>query len=207
MRKFVSTLLIASILAISCSGCKSSPKLDIANFEKYALSDLKLEKKDVSAKDNNAYYDLDYTIDNTQSETKKLDHTAQVYSTAEGPVTSSLIMFYSDYQDENEAKAFFEDLVMQEESMLSSAQTDTKNKSTFSKGENYILILTTQNDINWHFECLYYQKDVILFASIAIGASDINSINKEWLANVKKFFSDLKIKNPFSMAPEIDKLV
>ena len=112
-------------------------------------------------------------------------------------------MFYTDYQDDKEAKAFYDELVIQEESMLSASQ----DQPTISKGDDFILILTAQNDVSWHYECMYYQKDVILFVSITIGTSDINSINKEWLSNAKKFFSDLNVKNPFSLTPEINKLV
>ena len=207
MRKLISSLLLSAFIAGCCTACKSSPKLDLASFEKYALSDLHIEKKEVSAQDHNAYYDLDYTINNEEAGAQKRDHTAQVYSTSTGAIANSLVMIYNDYQDEKEAKQFFEDLVAQEESLLATKENSDQNKTETLKGDNYLLVLTAQNGVNWRYECMYYQKDVILFASVLIGTSDISNIDKEWLGNIKKLFSDLNLKNPFTMTPEINKLV
>jgi len=205
MRKAISALLIISLIA-SLSGCGSSVKLDLASFEKYALTDLQLEKKDISANDNNAYYDLDHTIDNEAEPTRKRDHTAQVYSTASGSTASSMIMIYTDYQDANEAKSYFEELSLQEESLMSQLKQSSSDEIKIDKGTGYLLVMTCQAELTWKYECLYLQNDVILFVSIIIGTSDINNINKDWLGNAKKFFSDVNIKSPFSLTPAIEKM-
>ncbi len=202
MRKRLSLIISLTILASCLSACQSKAKLDLASFEKYALADLHVEKTDSTTWLDNAYYDLDHTIDPSSQETLKLDHTAQVHSTSDGNVASAMVMVYNDYQDKNEAKAYFESLVASEKEMLASETTDHKIK----EGNGYLLVLTVENRSNWTFECLYYQSDVILFVSINIGASDIQKVNREWLKNVKAFFSDLNLTSPFTLYPDIDKL-
>ncbi|MBR3058463.1 MAG: hypothetical protein IKG93_10920 [Clostridiales bacterium] len=202
MRKRLSLIVTLIFLASSLPACQSKAKLDLASFEKYALQDLHLEKTDSTTWLNNAYYDLDHTIDPASEESLKLDHTAQVYSTADGNVASAMAVVYNDYQDKKEAKAYFESLVASEKEMLSSETKD----HVIKEGSGYLLVLTVENRSNWTFECLYYQSDVILFVSINIGASDVRKINQEWLKNVKTFFSDLNLTSPFTLSPDIDKL-
>ena len=61
MKKALSLVLVLGLM-LQLSSCSKKPRLDIANFEKYALEDLQIEKKDISTGDRNAYYDLDHTI-------------------------------------------------------------------------------------------------------------------------------------------------
>ena len=204
MKKALSLVLIAAISLSLLDGCSKKPRMDLKNFEKYALSDLKLEKKDISAKDFNAYYDLDYMVGENDTEATKRDHYAQVYSTAEGNVASTMVMVYTDYQSDEEARAFYDDITQKEINML---ETSTDLNYSKDQGDNYLLVLTKQSDMNWQFDCLYIQKDIILYASIVIGTSDIQNINLDWLKGTSAFFADLHLKDPYSLAPEIKNLM
>ncbi|MBO4926869.1 MAG: hypothetical protein J5379_01270 [Clostridiales bacterium] len=202
MKRVLSLIICLSIL-ISLTGCSKSPRLDLKSFEKYATADLHIEKKDISAQDPNAYYDLDSTIDNTDASPMKRDHYAQVYSKAEGNVISNLYMIYTDYQVAEEARTYFDDLVTQEKDMLAKSESQIVTDS----GDDHLLVLTQQNEMTWKYECLYIHDDVILFAVVILAASDISRLNTDWLKMVKTLFKDLRIPQPFTLSPQIDKLI
>ena len=96
MKKALSLVLVLGLALQLCS-CSKKTRLDIESFEKYALEDLQIEKKDISAGDRNAYYDLDSTIDNTDETQAKRDHYAEVYSQTLGNTIGQLIVVYNDY--------------------------------------------------------------------------------------------------------------
>ena len=201
MKKALSLVLCCSVLLVCLTGCDKKLNLKLSNFEKYAVKDLQIEKKDISEKADNAYYDLDSMIEPDETENKR-DHYAQVYSTAPGSTASSMAMIYTDYASADEAREFYDNITKQEEDMID-ASSDNYIKD---RGDNYLLVLEKENGTNWFYDCLYIDNDVILFVTIRIGTSDINNINKEWLHNVSKFFKDIGAKSPFSLSPEIDSL-
>ena len=201
MRRFVSLIISMSIL-LSLTGCSKKPRLDLESFEKYALADLKLEKKDISTQESNAYYDLDYTITNDDASTMKRDHYIQVFSKSTSTV-GNLYMVYTDYQLEDDARNYFTDLVAQEKEMLST----TSDKHTIDEGSDYLIVLTQPDELSYRFECLYIQKDVILFAAVILAASDVSRMDAEWLKNVRDFFDDLHVRQPLTLSPEISAIL
>lgn len=201
MKKTLSIVLSCAILVLGCAGCKKKMDLRLKTFEKYALKDLQLEKKEVSSQDTNAYYDLDYMIDPNETENKR-DHYVQVYSTAQEGAASSMAMIYTDYASADEARAFYDNITKQEEDMLATSEKDIVT----DKADNHYLVLTREFGTNWVYDCLYIHNDVILYVTIVIGTSDVENINKDWLKNIEKFFKDCGMKCPFSLSNEIDSL-
>ncbi|MBP5416212.1 MAG: hypothetical protein J6Y58_01675 [Clostridiales bacterium] len=194
-------LVISLILAIQTTGCSGAPRLDISSFEKYALSDLELTKKESQDGKAEGYYSLDN--DSANAATVPLDHYSQVYSKASNGTVGQLYMLYYDYQDQAEAKKFYDEITNAEkELVISSPHTHTSEA-----GDDYLLVLSTKDQMTFTFECLYIQKDVILFTSIILSASELDSLDKEWLKKIDELFDDLRIKSPFSLEPKIEDLI
>ena len=202
MKKVFSLILSVSLL-VSLTSCKKSPRLDIENFEKYVLSDLNLEKKDISTQDLNAYYDLDSTIDNTDASPRKRDHYVEVYSKSQTMNIANMYMVYTDYQLEEDARSYYDELTAQEQQAVSASPSGVVTDS----GKNYLLVLTHDSSTTWRFECLYIDKDVILFTAVIFAASGLDTIDAEWLGRIKECLNDLHIKHPFALSPEINDLL
>ena len=202
MKKALS-LVISIIIAVQAVGCSRAPRLDLSTFEKYVLSDLELEKKESLEESPLGYYLLDSTIDNTSDPSTKLDHYAQVYSKATNGTVGELYMIYSDYQDETVARNFYNEVSAAEKQLVEEAPDTHKSSS----GNDYLLVMTTKDYMTYSFECLYIQKDIILFASIILSASEIERMDADWLKKIDKTFKHLRLHSPFSLAPEIEDLL
>ena len=202
MKKAFSFILCISLM-VSLTSCKKSPRLDIESFEKYVLSDLQLEKKDISTQDLNAYYDLDNTIDNTDASPRKRDHYVEVYSKSESMNIANMYMVYTDYQLEEDARSYYDELIAQEQKSISESPSGIVSDS----GKNYFLVLTHDTATAWRFECLYIDKDVILFTAIIFAASGPDTVDTAWLGRIKECLEDLHIKHPFALSPEINDLL
>ncbi|MBO7565093.1 MAG: hypothetical protein J6T40_09690 [Clostridiales bacterium] len=196
-------ILLSAILLVPMCGCSKKPRVDYDSFEKYALSDLKLEKKAREEISSNAFYNMDNTIDNTDETQLKQDHYAQVFSQAEGSTAGNLYVIYYDYQQESDARSFFDKLASEEKTMVENSDTD----HVIDSADNHLIVLTQQNGMLFTFECLYVEKDVLIFAAIVIGAEDLTKVNQDWLKMVDTFFGDLRIKKPFDLSQEIRNLL
>lgn len=196
-------ILLSAILLVPMCGCSKKPRVDYDSFEKYALSDLKLEKKAREESSSNAFYNMDNTIDNTDETQLKQDHYAQVFSQAEGSTAGNLYVIYYDYQQESDARSFFDKLASEEKTMVENSDTD----HVIDSADNHLIVLTQQNGMLFTFECLYVEKDVLIFAAIVIGAEDLTKVNQDWLKMVDTFFGDLRIKKPFDLSQEIRNLL
>ena len=202
MKKVFSLILSISLL-VGLTSCKKSPRLDIESFEKYVLSDLQLEKKDISTQDLNAYYDLDNTIDNTDASPRKRDHYVEVYSKSPTMNISNMYMVYTDYQLEEDARSYYDELIAEEQKAVSASPSGVIT----DEGKNYFLVLTHDDATTWRFECLYIDKDVILFTAVLFAASGLDTIDFEWLGRIKECLEDLHIKHPFALSQEINALL
>ena len=196
-------ILLSAILLVPMCGCSSKPRVDYDSFEKYAIADLKLEKKDHEQSSSNAFYNMDDAIDNTNETLLKQDHYAQVFSQAEGSTAGNLYVIYYDYQQESEAREYFDKLVADEKTMVESSDTD----HVIDSSNDHLIVLTQQNGMLYTFECLYIEKDIMIFAAIVIGAEDLTKVNRDWLKMVDTFFGDLRIKKPFDLSREIRNLL
>ena len=163
------------------------------------MLDLKLEKKDREEGSANAFYNMDAAIDNTNETQLKQDHYAQVFSQAEGSTAGNLYVIYYDYQQESDARGYFDKLVADEKTMVESSDTD----HVIDSSNDHLIVLTQQNGMLYTFECLYIEKDIMIFAAIVIGAEDLTKVNRDWLKIVDTFFGDLRIKKPFDLSREI----
>jgi len=203
MRRILAILILSSIL-LSMTGCsKKSPRLDVENFEKYVLSDMGLERKVGATLDAPGYYNMDDTIDNSDASSMKRDHYAQVYSKSEKMPIGEMYMVYTDYQTEDDARNYFTQLVTDEKSMLESSAI----QRTVDEGTDYLLVLTQQTDLRWQFECLYINKDVILFSAIIMATDEINKLDIEWIKQIKELFEDLRIRQPLKLSQQLSDLI
>ena len=203
MRRILAILILSSIL-LSMTGCsKKSPRLDVENFEKYVLSDMGLERKAGATLDAPGYYNMDDTIDNSDASSMKRDHYAQVYSKSEKMPIGEMYMVYTDYQTEDDARNYFTQLVTDEKSMLDSSAI----QRTVDEGTDYLLVLTQQTDLRWQFECLYINKDVILFSAIIMATDEINKLDIEWIKQIKELFEDLRIRQPLKLSQQLSDLI
>ena len=203
MRRILAILILSSIL-LSMTGCsKKSPRLDVENFEKYVLSDMDLERKVGATLDAPGYYNMDGTIDNSDASSMKRDHYAQVYSKSEKMPIGEMYMVYTDYQTEDDARNYFTQLVTDEKSMLESSAI----QRTVDEGTDYLLVLTQQTDLRWQFECLYINKDVILFSAVIMATDEINKLDIEWIKQIKELFEDLRIRQPLKLSQQLSDLI
>jgi len=203
MRRILAIMILSSIL-LSMTGCsKKSPRLDVENFEKYVLSDMGLERKVGATLDAPGYYNMDDTIDNSDASSMKRDHYAQVYSKSEKMPIGEMYMVYTDYQTEDDARNYFTQLVTDEKSMLESSAI----QRTVDEGTDYLLVLTQQTDLRWQFECLYINKDVILFSAIIMATDEINKLDIEWIKQIKELFEDLRIRQPLKLSQQLSDLI
>jgi|GEM_PF-2079561 len=196
-------ILLSAILIVPMCGCSKKPRVDYESFEKYAIADLKLEKKERDQSSSNAFFNMDDTIGSSDGINLKLDHYAQVFSQAEGSTAGNLYVLYYDYQEESEARNYFDQLVSEEKTVVGSSKEDHVIDST----DDHLIVLTQQNGMLFTFECLYVEKDILLFAAIVIGAQDLTKVNSDWLKMVDTFFGDLRIKKPFDLSKEIEDLL
>ena len=194
-------LAVSLILIIQAAGCARKPRLDITSFEKHVLSDMELEKKESTDGQAQGYYALDSEMSNYTD--AKLDHYSQVYSSATNGTVGTLFMVYSDYQDASEAQKFFNELTSAEKDLVISAPNTHRSES----GNNYLLVLSSKDQLTFTFECLYIKDDAVLFASIVLSASETSRLDAEWLKKVDKLFKDLQIHSPFGLEPSIEKLL
>ena len=201
MRKNLSILIILSLL-LNITGCSKSARLDTEYFKKYALSDLHLEEKAGVAIDGPGFYSMDSRITSDELSGYPMDHYCQAYSKTTKNVVSEMYLVCSDYQSEEDARKFFSDLVEAEKASL---ETKT-DKHSFDEGKNYLIVLTQSDNMNWKYECLYIEKDVVLFSMILV-AGDISVMDVEWLKSVKTFFDDLRIRQPLTLSSEIADLI
>lgn len=203
MHRILAILILSSIL-LSMTGCsKKSPRLDVENFEKFVLSDMGLERKVGATLDAPGYYNMDDTIDNSDASSMKRDHYAQVYSKSEKMPIGEMYMVYTDYQTEDDARNYFTQLVTDEKSMLESSAI----QRTVDEGTDYLLVLTQQTDLRWQFECLYINKDVILFSAIIMATDEINKLDIEWIKQIKELFEDLRIRQPLKLSQQLSDLI
>lgn len=203
MHRILAILILSSIL-LSMTGCsKKSPRLDVENFEKCVLSDMGLERKVGATLDAPGYYNMDDTIDNSDASSMKRDHYAQVYSKSEKMPIGEMYMVYTDYQTEDDARNYFTQLVTDEKSMLESSAI----QRTVDEGTDYLLVLTQQTDLRWQFECLYINKDVILFSAIIMATDEINKLDIEWIKQIKELFEDLRIRQPLKLSQQLSDLI
>lgn len=194
-------LALSLILLVQTAGCSKKPRLDISSFEKYALSDLELEKKENSDDQATGYYSLDNEM--SKYTEAKLDHYTQVYSAATNGTVGNLYMIHFDYQDASEAKNFYTEVSESEKNLVISAPQTHKSEA----GEDYLIVLSSKDQITFTFECLYIKDDAILFASIVLSASELSRLDTEWLKKVNKLFKDLQIHSPFGLEPRIKELI
>ena len=203
MRRSLSILVCLSII-LSLTGCSDkSPRMNVENFEKYALSDLKLQKKEGTTLEEPGYYNMDSTIDNSDASARKVDHYCQVYTKSEKDIVSNMYMVYTDYQQESDARSYYTELVTAEKDMLASSTT----MRSIDEGTDYLIVLTQENNMRWQFECLHIVKDAILFTVIIMATSDIQNLDVEWMKSIKAFFEDLRIREPLSLSPAIESLI
>ena len=188
---------------LQLSSCSKKPRLDIASFEKYALEDLQIEKKDISTGDRNAYYDLDHTIDNTDETQAKRDHFVEVYSQTLGNTIGQLIVVYNDYQQKEDARSLYDQVVETEKRI---AETDP-NTFKYDQDDNSYLMLTSKDSMTYLFECMYIQDDVLVFFSIVLSSGELANLDADWLKRVEKFMDDLHIRTPFFLNANIEALL
>lgn len=206
MRKFV-CLLISLSLVLSVTGCNNKKGLKYEHFERCVLEDMNLEKKDISSEDLNAYYNLDYTIDNNDlSEFPyKRDHYAQVYSQSEYQTIATMYLIYTDYQVESEACTYFDDFIVKEKAYLE--MKADKNGITYESGDKYLITMKHPDVVNWGFEGYYLDGDVVLFCSIVMATSDLSRLDLLWLKQIKKLCQDLGVRCPLELSEEIFELI
>ena len=206
MRKLV-FLATSFAICLSMVGCKKDNKLEIQHFEKTVLQDMNIEKKDLSASDLNAYYDLDYTIDNAdQSEFQyPRDHYVQVYTQSQIQDFANMYMIYTDYQNKDDAQAFFNERLQLEKAYCAEHSTDSTLTSDF--GSDHYIVMTRPDSFNWKFDCLYIKGDVILFTVVVFSAGDYSQLDIAWLKQIKKLHQDLGLKQPFEISQEVDILL
>ncbi len=202
MKKALSLVLVLGLM-LQLSSCSKKPRLDIANFEKYALEDLQIEKKDISTGDRNAYYDLDHTIDNTDETQAKRDHFVEVYSQTLGNTIGQLIVVYNDYQQKEDARSLYDQVVETEKRI---AETDP-NTFKYDQDDNSYLMLTSKDSMTYLFECMYIQDDVLVFFSIVLSSGELANLDADWLKRVEKFMDDLHIRTPFFLNANIEALL
>lgn len=206
MNKTICITLCLSLL-FSMASCKKSRKLEISHFEQTVLTDMNLEKKDISVQDLNAYYDLDYTIDNndTSEYPYKRDHYVQVYAKSSVQNIANMYMIYTDYQVESEAKQYFEQLMTDEKNYCEKQGTEAGITAEF--GKDYYIVLTHTDNINWRFEGVYIENDVILFCAVIFAASDSSSMDISWFKSIDQLHKDLGIKSALELSAEISTLI
>lgn len=202
MKKALSLVLVLGMMLQFCS-CAKKPRLDIGSFEKYALEDLQIEKKDISAADKNGYYELDSKIDNTDETQLKRDHYVEVYSQTLGNTIGELIVVYTDYQQKEDARSLYDQVVASEKSI---AETDPKVYK-YDEDDNSYLMLTSKDSMTYLFECLYIQDDVLVFFSIVLSSGELVNLDADWLKRVEKFMKDLHIRTPFHLNANIESLL
>ena len=202
MKKALSLVLVLGMMLQLCS-CAKKPRLDIGSFEKYALEDLQIEKKDISAADKNGYYELDSKIDNTDETQLKRDHYVEVYSQTLGNTIGELIVVYTDYQQKEDARSLYDQVVASEKSI---AETDPKIYK-YDEDDNSYLMLTSKDSMTYLFECLYIQDDVLVFFSIVLSSGELVNLDADWLKRVEKFMNDLHIRTPFHLNANIESLL
>jgi hypothetical protein len=162
-----------------------------------------VERKPGATLDAPGYYNMDDTIDNSDASSMKRDHYAQVYSKSEKMPIGEMYMVYTDYQTEDDARNYFTQLVTDEKSMLDSSAI----QRTVDEGTDYLLVLPQQTDLRWQFECLYINKDVILFSAIIMATDEINKLDIEWIKQIKELFEDLRIRQPLKLSQQLSDLI
>lgn len=202
MKKALSLVLVLGMMLQLCS-CAKKPRLDIGSFEKYALEDLQIEKKDISAADKNGYYELDSKLDNTDETQPKRDHYVEVYSQTLGNTIGELIVVYTDYQQKEDARSLYDQVVASEKSI---AETDPKIYK-YDEDDNSYLMLTSKDSMTYLFECLYIQDDILVFFSIVLSSGELVNLDADWLKRVEKFMNDLHIRTPFHLNANIESLL
>lgn len=203
MKKALS-LAICFVLLIQTAGCSRKPRLTVSYFENCSTSDLELEKKEMKENEEPyGYYDLDSKIDSLDQSAGKVEHYSQVYSKAGNNTIGNLYMIYTDYEQKNDAAAYFEKLSASELSMVEQDPSIHVVKSA----EDYLLVLTSKDQLTYTFESLYLRDDVILFTIVLLSALDVSKMDAEWLKKVDKLFDHLRLKSPFALEPKIEELV
>lgn len=202
MKKALSLVLAFGLMIQLCS-CSKKPRLDIASFEKYALEDLQIEKRDMSNVDKNGYYELDNIIDNTDETQPKRDHYVEVYSQTLGNTIGQLIVIYTDYQQKEDAQSLYDQVVASEKKI---AESDPKIYK-YDEDNNSYLMLTTRDSMTYLFECLYIQDDILVFFSIVLSSGELANLDADWLKRVEKFMDDLHIRTPFYLNANVESLL
>ncbi|MEE3351572.1 MAG: hypothetical protein VZR13_04115 [Saccharofermentanaceae bacterium] len=193
-------LVISVIFAIQTAGCSRTPSLDINTFEKYVFSDLGITKRE-TLDSSDGYYSLDDHSENVSS--YPLDHYSQVYFSATNGTVGKLYMLYYDYQNESDARKFYNETADSEKEYVIS------NPNTYkSEAENdYIVVVSTKDELTYNFECLQIRKDIIIYSSIVLSASELERLDKDWLNKVDDLFDDLRLHSPFGLVPKIEDLI
>ena len=204
MKKALSLVLVLG-LVMQIAGCAKKPRLDIVSFEKYALEDLQIEKRDFAAGDNerNGYYDLSSIIDNSDETQYKRDKYVEVYSKTLGNTIGELIVVYTDYQQKEDARTLFDQVVESEKAIADAASSTHK----YEKEDDSFLMLTSKDKMTYLFECLYIQDDVLVFFSIVLSSGEIVNLDADWLKRVETFMNDLRIRTPFHLDENIEALL
>ncbi len=202
MKKALSLVLVFGLM-VQLVSCAKKPRLDKDSFEKYALEDLQIEKKDISTPDKNGYYDLDSIIDNTIENQSKRDHYVEVYSQTLGNTIGELIVVYTDYQQKEDAKSLYDQVVESEKSIAETSPSTCK----YEENDDSFLMLTSKDSMTYHFECLYIQNDILVFFSIVLSSGELENLDADWLKRVEKFMNDLHIRTPFHLNANIEVLL
>ena len=112
-------------------------------------------------------------------------------------------MLYYDYQNESDARKFYNETADSEKEYVISNPNTYKSEA----GNDYIVVVSTKDELTYNFECLQIRKDIIIYSSIVLSASELERLDKDWLNKVDDLFDDLRLHSPFGLEPKIEDLI